>query len=74
MRARRRDVLAAVLAAACLISACTEPTPGGEAGTRLHDPVAVIERWNDTRNPHLAPWRPRLAAKGAGPPDESSST
>ena len=50
MRARRRNLLAAVLAAACLTSACTEPTPGGEAGTRLHDPVAVIERWNDTRN------------------------
>jgi hypothetical protein len=50
MRTRRRNLPAAVLAAACLTSACTEPTPGGEAGTRPHDPVAVIERWNDTRN------------------------
>ena len=71
MRARRRDLLAAVLAAACLTGACTEPPPGGEAGAGPHDPIAVIERWNDTRNPHLAPWRPLLAATGAGQPDES---
>ena len=50
MRARRRDVLAVILAAACLTSACTDTPPAGDAGTDLLDPVAVIERWNDTRN------------------------
>jgi hypothetical protein len=49
MRARRRDVLA-VLAAAFLTSACTDSLPAGDAGAGLRDPVAVIERWNDTRN------------------------
>ncbi len=50
MRVPRRDVLAAVLATGCLASSCAEPPADDEPGERLHDPVALIEQWNETRN------------------------